>query len=215
MIRVLLVDDHLSFRQPLAFMLQREPDIAVVGQAGSLADGRRLLADVDIALVDLDLLDGDGVNLIGDLRAVNPQGKVVVLSASASRAHLARAVEAGAVGFFHKSRSVDEIVAGLRRLGRGEHLLSPAETIELLRLVGQQRERDRSAKEAVSRLTKRECEVLQALADGLSDAEIAQRLHVSRETIRTHMVNLLQKLGLDSRLQALVFAVRQGLVKLS
>ena len=105
-------------------------------------------------------------------------------------------------------------MAGLRRLDRGEHLLSPAETIELLRLVGQQRERDRSAKEAAGRLTKRECEVLQSLADGLSDAEIAQRLHVSRETVRTHMVNLLQKLGLDSRLQALVFAVRQGLVKL-
>ena len=213
-LRLLLVDDHLAFRQPLAFMLQREPDLAVVGQAGSVAEARRLLADADVALVDLDLPDGDGVELIRELRAANPRGQAVVLSASAGRADLARAVEAGAVGGFHKALAIDELVAGLRRLGRGEPLLAPTETIELLRLAGRQREGARAAREAAGRLTPREIEVLQALAEGLSDAEIGQRLHIARETVRTHMVHLLGKLGLDSRLQALVFGVRQGLVKI-
>ena len=214
MIRTLLVDDHLSFRQPLAFMLAREPDIVVVGQAGTVADARRLLTDVDVALIDLDLPDGDGVDVIRELRRASPCGMPVVLSASAMRTDVARAVEAGAVGVLHKSRSVDELVAALRRVTAGEHLLSPPETVELLRLVGQQRERDRAANAAIDRLTRRECEVLHALADGLHDREIAERLHVRPETVRTHMVNLLQKLGVDSRLQALVFAVRYGLVKI-
>ncbi len=213
-IRLLLVDDHRAFRQPLAFMLAREPDLAVVAQAGSLAEARARLAGVDVALVDLDLPDGDGVDLIRELRRAQPGCLPVVLTASGTRLDIARAVEAGAVGVLHKSSPVDEIVAALRRATAGEHLLSPPETVELLRLVGQQRERDRAARAAIGRLTPRERGVLRALADGLSDKEIAERLHVRPETVRTHMVNLLQKLGVDSRLQALVFAVRYGLVKI-
>ena len=212
MMRLVLVGDHLSFRQPLAFMLGREPGLEVAGQAGSLAEARPLLAGADVALVDLDLPDGDGAELIRALRLANPRGMAVVLTASASRLDAARAVEAGAVGALHKSCAVAEIAAALRRLAAGEHLLSPSETVALLRLVGQRRERDRGAQAAIGRLTPREREVLRALADGLSDREIAERLHVRTETVRTHMVNLLEKLGVGSRLQALVFAVRHGLV---
>ena len=141
MLRVLLVDDHLSFREPLAFMLDREPDLAVVGQAGSLAAARPLLAEPDLALVDLRLPDGDGVGLIGALREANPAAWAVVLTASGSRLDEARAVEAGAAGMLHKSRPVADLVVALRRLQAGEHLVSPAETVELLRLVGRRRER--------------------------------------------------------------------------
>ena len=213
MIRILLVDDHLSFRQPLAFMFAREPDLEVVAQAGSVAEARTRFSDVDIALVDLDLPDGSGVDVIRELRSANPRAMAVALTASARRADVAKAVEAGAAGVLHKSRPVDEVVAALRRLAAGGHLLSPAETVDLLRFIGQQRERDRTAQAAIGRLTRRECEVLQALAHGLQDREIAERLHIRTETVRTHMVNLLAKLGVDSRLQALVFAVRYGLVE--
>jgi len=211
-IRVLLVDDHASFRQPLAFLLSREPDITVVGQAGTLAEARRLLRDIDVAVIDLALPDGDGVALIEELRAVNPRAAALVLTASTDRRHLARAVEAGAVGVLHKSAEVVEIIAAIRRLGAGEWLLTPREIVELLRLAGQQREQCREAEAALARLTAREREVLQALADGLSDREIAARLHISSETVRAHMSNILSKLGVQSRLQALVFALRHGAV---
>jgi RNA polymerase sigma factor (sigma-70 family) len=211
-IRVLLVDDHASFRQPLAFLLSREPDITVAGQAGTLAEARRLLRDIDVAVIDLALPDGDGVALIEELRAVNPRAAALVLTASTDRRHLARAVEAGAVGVLHKSAEVVKIIAAIRRLGAGEWLLTPREIVELLRLAGQQREQCREAEAALARLTAREREVLQALADGLSDREIAARLHISSETVRTHMSNILSKLGVQSRLQALVFALRHGAV---
>lgn len=212
--RVLLVDDHLSYIEPLKYMLELEPDIEVIGMAGSLAEARPLLSCANLALVDLDLPDGDGVDLIRESRTQSAPVMAVVLSATGVRAHLARAVEAGAVGMLHKSRPVAEIVAALRRLMAGEHLISPAETVDLLRLVGQQRQRDLAAKMAIDRLTRREREVLQLLAEGLHDREIADRLSVSTETIRTHMVNLLHKLEVDSRLQALVFAVQHALVKI-
>lgn len=212
MIRVLLVDDHSSFRQPLAFMLDREPDITVVGQAGTLAEAESLKDDADIAVVDLDLPDGSGVDLIRDLRIVNPHAAVLVLTASTNRDELAQAVEAGAAGVLHKSARITEIVDGLRRLAGGESLLSHAEMIELLRLATRRREEDREAQFALGQLTAREREVLASLAEGLTDKEIAQRLHVSTQTVRTHMVNILSKLGVNSRLQALVFAIRHGAV---
>jgi DNA-binding NarL/FixJ family response regulator len=211
-IRVLLVDDHSSFREPLAYMLGREPDLEVAGQAGTLAEARRLLRDVDVAVVDLGLPDGDGVDLVRDLCAENPRGQVLVLTGEKSRLDHARAVEAGASGILHKSVRLDDIVEAVKRLGAGVPLLSPHETVDLLRLVSQHRGRDQRERETLGRLTRREQEVLEALALGLSDKEIAERLGVGIETVRTHMVNLFKKLGVESRLQALLFAVRQGVV---
>jgi two-component system, NarL family, response regulator DevR len=215
-IRVLLVDDHASFRQPLAFMLDREEDISVVGQAGSLAEARQLLAEaVDVAVVDLNLPDGHGVELIRELRAVNPAGMVVVVTGSAVQHDYAEAVEAGASGVLHKSAGIEEIIKAVRRAGAGEPLLSSRELVELLRLADRHRIEDHQARVALARLTPREQDVLQALADGLADKEIADRLNIRTETVRTHMVNILGKLGVDSRLQALVFAIRHGLVTLT
>src|SRR5918998_4718429 len=171
MIRVLLVDDHTSFRQPLAFMIDREADLSVVGQAGSLAEARRQLRDIDVAVVDLDLPDGSGVDLIRELRAANPQGIVLVLTATSDRLQFARSIEAGAAGVLHKSAGIHDIIDAVRRLSEGSHLLSPIEVIELLRLSGEDRERGRDAQGSLARLTKREREVLQALADGLNDKE--------------------------------------------
>ena len=211
-IRVVLVDDHLSFRQPLAFLLDQEPDLTIIGQAATVAEARPLLAETDIALIDLDLPDGDGTVLIPALQASTPHASAVVLTASASPIVTARAVEAGAAGVLHKSRPVSEVVAAIRRLHAGESLLSVRETIALLRLITQQRDQQRTVHAVIDRLTPREREVLQALATRLADYEIAAQLHIRHETVRTHMVNILHKLGVDSRLKALVFAVRHGLV---
>src|SRR4051812_20121594 len=125
MSRVLLVDDHLSFRQPLAFMLNREPTISVVTEAGSVAEARQYLDAADIALIDLDLPDGSGEELIQTLKSVNPQGKALVLTAAGSATNMARAIEAGAAGVLHKSLPVDDVITAIKRLEAGEPLISP------------------------------------------------------------------------------------------
>jgi DNA-binding NarL/FixJ family response regulator len=212
MIRVLLVDDHASFRQPLAFLLAREPDIAVAGQAGSLAEARRMLEGVEVAVVDLGLPDGEGVELVRELRAANPRGAVLILTASLDRREHARAVEAGASGVLHKSAEIGDVIAAVRRLAAGELLLSRQELVELLGIAGQQQAHDQAARLALRQLTPREQQVLHALAEGLSDKEIAQRLWLSPQTARNHMLNILGKLGVHSRVQALVFAIRHGII---
>jgi DNA-binding NarL/FixJ family response regulator len=112
----------------------------------------------------------------------------------------------------HKSTPMRDLVEAVRRLAAGEQLLSQEEVIEALRFIGRERESHREARLAIDRLTSREREVLRALAEGLSDKEIARRLHVGVGTVHTHVANILSKLEVSSRLQALVFAVRHGLV---
>jgi two-component system nitrate/nitrite response regulator NarL len=215
--RILLVEDHASFRQALAFMFEREREFVVTGQAGSLAEARAFISKVadgvDVAVVDLALPDGDGFELIEEL-ASRPDVMTLVLSASLEPARFARAVEAGAAGVLHKSAAIGEVVEAVRRLKSGEALLSPAEVIEMLRMVSRKRQEEYEARRAIEKLTPREKQVLLALGEGLDSKDIAEKLHITVETERTHMVNILNKLDVHSRLQALVFAARHGLVEI-
>lgn len=218
MIRLLLVDDHASFRELLALRLQNESDIAVVGEVGSLQAARELLRhilnDIDIALVDLDLPDGTGTSLIHELHQGNPRIQVIVLTASGDRRRHADSIAAGAVGILLKDLPASEIVAAIRKVSAGESILATRDAIELLRLNDQQRTTEREVSAVVGRLTPREREILQLLAEGLGDEEIAERLFVSPKTVRNQMVSVLNKLGTDSRLQALVVALRYGIVEI-
>jgi DNA-binding NarL/FixJ family response regulator len=215
---ILLVDDHASFRQTLAFVFDQQPDIEVVAQAGSLAEARRALegleTEPDLGVIDLSLPDGEGTELIKNLREANEDFAALLLTASLDRTDHARAVEAGAAGVVHKSADVDEVLDATRRISEGETLLSPGELVEMLRIASQDREEEREARANIEQLTRREREVLQALSEGLSNKQIAQRLHMSVDTERTHMMNILSKLGVHSRLQALLFAARHGLVEI-
>lgn len=211
-IRLLLVDDHASFRQSLALLLDGEPDLTVMAQAGRLAAAQAAGVGFDVAIVDLDLPDGNGLTLIEELHVTAPAVRSLILTGSVSRIDLARAVEAGAAGVLHKSVGVDEIVAAVRRLHADELLFSAAEAVALLRLANRARAEERAAHAVLARLSSREREVLQALAEGLGDKEIARRLRISDRTARVHMAHILTKLGVESRLQALVFAVQHGLV---
>jgi DNA-binding NarL/FixJ family response regulator len=208
----LLVEDHASLRQTLAFVFDQQPDFEVVAQAGSLGEARRVMRgrEADLGVIDLALPDGEGVELIEDLREINPLFAALVLTASLDRMEHARAIEAGAAGVLHKSADVDEIMDATRRLAAGETLISPEELAEMLHLAGESRE----ARASIEQLTRREFQVLKALGEGLSNKEIAERLHMSVDTERTHMMNILNKLGVHSRLQALLFAARHGLIKL-
>jgi DNA-binding NarL/FixJ family response regulator len=199
-------------------MFEREPEFKVIEQASTLAEARRLsgesLKNVDVAVVDLGLPDGDGLNLVEDFSSSVPRITTLILSASLEPGRLARAVEAGAAGVLHKSTPIKEIVDAVRRLKAGEALLSSGEIIEMLRLVGRERQEEHDIRRAIEQLTAREREVLQALAEGLESKEIADRLNITVETERTHMVNILHKLNVHSRLQALVIAARYGLVQI-
>lgn len=218
-IRVMLVDDHITLREPLAFMLERQSDLAVSAQASSLVEAKELLRDdnlaVDVAVVDMDLPDGSGEDFIADLRGGRPRATVLVLSALSERERLARAIEAGAAGVMHKSTTrLGDIVEAVRRVYAGEQLLSRQEVSEALRLVTRERQKNREEQRTIGKLSPREREVLQALAEGLSDKEIAQKLYVGVGTIHTHIKSILAKLEVHSRLQALVFAVRHGVVEI-
>jgi DNA-binding NarL/FixJ family response regulator len=214
LIRVLIVEDHASLRESMAFVFEQQPDFGPVAQAGSIAEALPMLQDVDVAVVDLKLPDGDGVQLVGKARAANPHGKVLILTGSTSRLDFARAVEAGVAGVLNKSVPVGEVIDAVRRLHRGEVLLSRLEVTQMLRLAGQQHERDRAAQLILGELTPREREVLQLLADGSNDKEIAEQLTISNSTARAYMSSILAKLGVDSRLQALLFAVKHGAVEI-
>jgi RNA polymerase sigma factor (sigma-70 family) len=213
----MLVEDHASLRRPLAFLIEREPDLTVVAEAGTLADARRFLVNgivPDATLLDLDLPDGSGVSLIPELRAANRSSFAVVLSGTLSNRTRAEAVAAGAAAVFSKTTDIEELIAAVRRICDGEVLVSPAEAVALAREVALRESRERDVRRAVAELTPREREILNAFAEGLSDKQIAERLSIGDKTVRNHVASLLSKLDADSRLQALVLAIRHGVIRI-
>ena len=215
-VHILLVDDHASIREALAAAFEGEEGFEVVGQAGSVAEAREILEqmyqEMDVAIIDLGLPDGHGADLIKELREKNPQAQALVLSASLDRANIARAVEQGAAEVLSKTAHLEKVVQAVRRLRAGETLMPLEEVVGLLRFAGSQREQEYEARQAIEKLTPREIEVLQALALGLDSEGIAQNLHIALRTERNHMASILAKLGVHSQLQALVFALKYGVV---
>lgn len=213
--RLLLIDDHAAFRVPLAILLEREADLVVIGQAGSLEEARAMVREldgqIDVALVDLQLPDGDGVDLVRELRLENPAGQTIVLTANTDPLRHAYAIESGAAGVISKSAHPREIVEAIRRARAGELAQPAQEIVALLRLAGAERERTREVQATLEQLTPREREVLALLAEGLDNKAIAERLFISAETARAHVVRLLAKLDVESRLQAGIFAIRHGI----
>ena len=212
MTELLLVDDHTSFREALAFMLDREPDLSVVAQAGTAGEARACDAPWTVAVVDLGLPDVRGSDLVESLFERVPGARIVVLTASSRPAELAAAYEAGAAGVVQKTAGIGEIIEAIRAVASGRSLVDASDLVEILRQARRQRERVAVGRQLADKLTPREREVLQALADGRSNREIAVQLHITVETQRTHMVNILSKLGAHYQLQALVIAVRHGIV---
>lgn len=212
--RILLIEDHTSFREALAYTFDLEPEFSVAAQAGTFAEASTTLREgLDLAIIDLGLPDGDGTELIRRLRRINRRCPILVLTASLDPASLALAVEAGAAGVIHKSSALDDIVAAASSLRRGEIPFS-RETDELLRLAGRTRSDDLASRKLAASFTTREKEVLRALAEGLENADISTRLGISIRTTRTHMMHILTKLGATSRLHALILAVRCGAVEI-
>ena len=207
-VRVAIVDDHAVLASSLGMVLDAEPDLESVGTAASLEKARALLAtsSPDVVLLDHRLPDGDGVAAIADLRRVVPDARFVVLTASTADHVLVAAIEAGASGFVSKTRDLGDVTQAVRAAAAGESVISPE---MLARLLPRLRASEPQPHDS---LTEREREVLTLLAEGLSNAAIADRLVVSVHTFRNHVANLSAKLCSHSKLEALAISLREGLL---
>ena len=210
MIRVLVVDDHAVVRQGLRTFFELQDDIEVVGEA---ADGEQALQvaaelEPDVALVDLVMPRLDGVATIERLRATGSTARVIVLTSFLDEDKVLPAVRAGAAGYLLKDVEPGELVRAIRAVDGGDALLHPAVAARVLRELAT----DDARAERHAALTAREREVLALLARGRANKAIAFELGVSEKTVKTHVGNILAKLGLSDRTQAALYAVRAGLV---
>lgn len=214
MISVVLVEDHTSYAQALAAVIELTDDVAVVGHAASAEEAVLQLAQhrPDVVVVDLDLPGAGGVDVLDEVRGRGAGTAAVVLTALTEEAELGRAVEAGAAAVLHKSVDVTELLDVVRRVAGGATVLAAGPTSAWLRALAAERERTWMARTIRDALTPRETEILQLLAEGHGSTAIAARLVISAETVQTHVRNLLGKLGVGSRLEAVALALRMGIV---
>ena len=206
-IRLLIVDDHPVVRDGLHGMLDGQPDFDVVGEAGDGVEAVNLVGTLkpDIVLMDLRMPVMDGVAALGEIKVLNPEVQVLVLTTYDSDADILPAIEAGAAGYLLKDSSRQELYDGIRAAARGETVLAPAVAA---RLVGKMRA------PAEEQLSGREVEVLQLVAEGESNSEVAQQLHISQATVKSHLVNIFGKLGVSDRTAAVTAALRKGILRL-
>ncbi len=211
-IRVALVDDEPLIRKGLAAVVGSEPDLLVVGEAGDGAEVPALVARTapDVVLMDVRMPGLDGIQATRALVRAGSKARVLVLTTFANDDHVYDALAAGADGFLLKRSSPEEVIHGIRTVARGESLLFPDAVRELARR--HVRATGSGTVPGLERLTPREREVLLLVAEGLSNAEVAERLVVGVETVRTHVASVLAKTGARDRTQAVVLAYQSGFV---
>jgi DNA-binding NarL/FixJ family response regulator len=207
MIRILVVDDHPVVREGLASMLAAQPDFDVVGSASDGAEAVAMHADIkpDVTLMDLRMPGLDGVSAIREIRSRDPAANILVLTTYDSDADIVRSVEAGAVGYLLKDAPRDELFLAVRRTASGESALSPSIAA---RLMARMRAPDSST------LSRREIEVLELVAAGRANQAIADELHISLATVKTHLIHIYDKLGVDDRTSAVTAALERGVISL-
>ena len=213
-IGVLIVDDHEVVRRGLLAFLDSEPDIEVLGQAGGGAQALELLASMesdglpDVVVMDLQMAPIDGIESTRQIRALYNDIEVVALTSFAEEERVHAALEAGASGYMLKDSDADDVAAAVRAAHRGELRLEPMIARRLMASLREERADDPTAE-----LTARELQVLRLVAAGKPNKQIATELAISERTARTHVSRILHKLGLSSRTQAALWAVREGLVE--
>jgi NarL family two-component system response regulator LiaR len=211
-VRVLVTDDHVVVRQGIRALLATEPDIEVVGEA---ENGREAVTQAeklrpDVILMDLVMPEMDGIEAIRRITARQPEARILVLTSFAADDKVFPAIKAGALGYLLKDSGPEELVGAIRQVHQGESSLHPAIARKLLQELSGPSERPPTP----DPLTEREVEVLQLVARGRSNQEIAGDLVISEATARTHVSNILRKLHLASRTQAALYALREGLASL-
>jgi two-component system, NarL family, nitrate/nitrite response regulator NarL len=211
-IRLLVVDDHDLFRTGLATLLSEENDIEVVAQASGGVMGVRLAAELrpDVILMDLRMPDLSGPDATRQIVARDPAARVLALTVASEDRDVATALQAGACGFLAKDTPIDSLVIAIHAAARGAAWLSPRAAEVVLGRIRNAPPDEEQAGSPIEQLSSRELDVLRLIANGMENAEIAEALNISPRTAKNHVSNILTKLGLPSRVQAAVYAVRQG-----
>jgi DNA-binding NarL/FixJ family response regulator len=206
--RILIVEDHQVVADGLAALLNDQPDMTVVGTAASVADSiaRSIETNPDVVLMDFRLTDGTGADAGAGIRLVRPETKLIFLTREDSDAARFAALESGASGFIHKSRAAAEVVDAIRVVAGGGTLITPRTIATLLN-------KRRAMDSQLESLTPREKEVLRLVAEGISSRDIGSRLGISYTTVRTHIRSLGSKLGVHSKLEAIVKARELALIE--
>jgi two-component system NarL family response regulator len=214
-IRVVVVDDQELFRRGLTMLLGVEPDIKVVGEAGDGISAATMVANVvpDIVLLDVRMPKRTGLEACIEIKQLVPAARIIMLTVSDEEADLYEAVKNGASGYLLKDSSIDEVAQAVRVVAEGQSLISPSMAVKLL---DEFKEMSRTDREQVPtpRLTDRELEVLRLVATGLNNREVAKQLFISENTVKNHVRNILEKLQLHSRMEAVMYAVREKLLDL-
>ena len=214
-IRVIIVDDHALFRRGLQMVLEVEDDIDVVGEAG---DGAEAVAKAeetvpDVVLMDVRMPKRSGLEATRAIKEILPNTKILMLTISDEEADLYEAIKAGASGYLLKEISIEEVANAVRAVNAGQSLISPSMASKLLNEFASMVKRsDERAGVPAPRLTERELQVLKLVARGYNNRDIAKDLFISENTVKNHVRNILEKLHLHSRMEAVVYAVRERLL---
>ena len=214
-IKVAIVEDHRVFVDSLGIVMRQEPEFAYLGAAETLATARDLIRGKtpDVLLLDVGLPDGNGLDLVDYVKKVSPRTQIVVLTSLTDEATLMRAIDCGVSGFISKSSPLTELLSAIRDAAQGEIVIPTSLLMGLLMRLPRDRAAAYREEKGWERLTVREQEILEKLAKGKSGNDIAAELHIALLTVRTHIRNILSKLGVHSRLEAVAFGLKEGLIK--
>ncbi len=214
-IRVLVVDDQELFRRGLTMLLAAETGVEVVGEAGDGLEGTSLAATAapDVVLLDIRMPKRSGIEACLAIKEAVPSAKIIILTVSDEEADLYEAVKSGASGYLLKDSSIEEVAQAIRVVADGQSLISPSMAVKL---IDEFKQMSRPEREHVPglRLTDRELEVLRLVAKGMNNREIARDLFISENTVKNHVRNILEKLQLHSRMEAVMYAVKEKLLDL-
>ena len=211
--RILIVDDHILFREGLSNLLCTQPDLQVVGECGSVQEAIDSALDVkpDVILMDFSLPDGTGLEATRAILSALPETQIIFLTVHEDDERLIAAMRAGAKGYLLKNLTVTKLLASLRALQKGEAAISRIMMARILEEFANSEPSRSNSPSPLVVLTSREVEVLQELSTGVTNQEIATRLFISENTVKNHVHNILEKLNLNNRREAIDFAHKNGL----
>ena len=220
-IRVLVVDDHALFRRGLEMVLAEEADIEVVGEASDGAEAVEKAGQAlpDVVLMDIRMPRSSGIEACRAMKELSPSVKIVMLTISDEEEDLFEAIRAGASGYLLKDIPLDEVAGAVRAVHGGQSLINPSMAGKLLTefatLNRRDQEEERPQQVPAPKLTEREMEVLKLVARGMNNRDIAKELFISENTVKNHVRNILEKLQIHSRMEAVMIAVREKLIEFS
>ncbi len=217
-LRVLVCDDHALFRRGLQMVLEQESDLELVGEASDGVEAVQKAQELmpDVILMDVRMPRRSGIEAAGDIKDVLPHVKILMLTISDEEADLYEAIKAGASGYLLKEIPIDEVAEAIRSVWAGQSRISPSMASKLLtEFAAMSKASSEKPQVPTPHLTDREMEVLRLVAQGLNNRDIAKQLFISENTVKNHIRNILEKLHLHSRMEAVVYAVREKLLEIT